>query len=36
LKILTITPDVQIIVDPALNPNEDLIAIFGHCGWISF
>jgi hypothetical protein len=29
LKIITITPDVQIIVDPALNLNEELIAIFG-------
>ncbi len=24
-----LTPDVQLIVNPALNPNEDLIAVFG-------
>jgi porin len=26
---LTITPDVQLLIDPALNPDEDLIAVFG-------
>jgi porin len=29
LKVLTITPDVQMLVNPALNPDEDLIAMFG-------
>lgn len=27
--VLTITPDVQLLFNPALNPDEDLIAIFG-------
>ncbi len=26
---LAITPDVQLIIDPALNPDEDVIAVFG-------
>ena len=29
LKILTITPDVQFLFDPALNPDENVIAVFG-------
>lgn len=29
LKILTITPDAQVIFDPALNPGENMIAVFG-------
>lgn len=29
LKILTITPDVQVLFDPALNPDENVIAVFG-------
>ena len=28
-QFLAITPDVQIIVDPALNPSEDVLALFG-------
>ena len=28
-KVLTITPDVQILIDPAHNPEEDVIFIFG-------
>jgi porin len=26
---LAITPDVQLIIDPALNPDEDVLWIFG-------
>jgi len=29
LKVLAITPDVQMLINPALNPDEDLIAVFG-------
>jgi porin len=29
MKFITITPDVQLLVNPALNPDDDLIAIFG-------
>ena len=36
LKVLTITPDVQLLVNPALNPDEDLVAVFGIRGRISF
>lgn len=36
LKILTITPDVQLVFNPALNPDKDMIAIFGIRGRISF
>ncbi len=28
-QFLAITPDVQLIVDPALNPNIDVLALFG-------
>ncbi len=28
-QFLAITPDVQLIVDPALNPSEDVLAFFG-------
>jgi porin len=28
-QFLAVTPDVQLIVDPALNPNEDILAFFG-------
>lgn len=28
-QFLAITPDVQLIVDPALNPSEDVLALFG-------
>ena len=28
-RILTITPDVQILINPAMNPTEDLLAVFG-------
>lgn len=28
-KSLAITPDVQLIIDPALNPDEDVIGVFG-------
>ena len=28
-QFLAITPDVQLIADPALNPNRDLLAFFG-------
>jgi len=33
---LAITPDVQIIVDPPLNPDEDVIGVFGMRGRLSF
>ena len=36
LRVLTITPDVQLLVNPALNPDEDLLAVFGIRGRISF
>ena len=35
-KILTITPDVQLLFNPALNPNEDMTAILGIRGRINF
>ncbi len=28
-QFLAVTPDVQLIVDPALNPSEDVLALFG-------
>lgn len=28
-QFLAVTPDVQLIADPALNPNEDVLALFG-------
>jgi porin len=28
-KNLAITPDVQLLIDPVLNPEEDLIFVFG-------
>jgi porin len=28
-QFLAVTPDVQLIVDPALNPDEDVLALFG-------
>ena len=35
LKILAITPDVQLLINPALNPNEDVIGVFSIRGRIS-
>ena len=29
MKVLSVTPDVQLIIDPALNPEEDTILVFG-------
>jgi porin len=29
LRLLTISPDLQLLFDPALNPDEDLIAVLG-------
>ena len=29
LPNITITPDVQLLIDPALNPDEEVIAVFG-------
>ena len=29
LRLLTISPDLQLLFDPALDPNEDLIAVLG-------
>lgn len=36
LKMVAITPDLQLLFDSALNPDKDLIAIFGIRGRISF
>jgi porin len=36
LKVLTITPDVQLLVDPTLSPDKDLVAVFGTRVRISF
>ena len=36
LKVLTLTPDVQLLFNPALNPEENMIAIFGIRGRIGF
>ena len=36
LKILTITPDMQLLVNPANNPDEEVIAIFGIRARLSF
>ena len=36
LKVLTITPDVQLLINPALNPEEDRIWIFGLRARIGF
>lgn len=35
-RILSLTPDVQILIDPAQNPDENVIALFGIRGRISF
>jgi len=35
VKIVTITPDVQLLFNPALNPDEDVLAVFGIRGRIS-
>ncbi len=35
LQNLIITPDIQLVVDPALNPDEDVIAVFGLRGRIN-
>ena len=29
MEIVTLTPDVQLLVNPAQNPDNDVIAIFG-------
>lgn len=34
--ILTITPDLQLLINPAQNPQEDVIAIFGFRARLSF
>jgi porin len=36
LQSLTVTPDVQLLIDPALNPQEDVIAVFGVRGRLAF
>ncbi len=36
LKTLSITPDLQLLINPSLNPDEDLIVVFGIRGRISF
>ena len=35
-RSIAITPDVQLLIDPALNPTEDQIWIFGLRGRLSF
>jgi porin len=27
--VVTVTPDVQVLIDPAFNPNADVVAVFG-------
>jgi len=36
LKVLTITPDIQVLFKPSLKPDEDVIFVFGLRGRISF
>ncbi len=35
-RILTITPDIQLLINPAMNPSKDIIALFGLRGRVSF
>ncbi len=35
LQNVTVTPDIQLLVDPALNPEEDVIAVFGIRGRVT-
>lgn len=36
LRVLTLTPDVEILINPALNPDEDVLAVFSVRGRLSF
>ncbi len=36
LKVLAITPDVQLLLNPALNPAEDLETVWSIRGRVSF
>jgi len=36
LKVLSITPDLQLLVNPATNPDHDTVAVFGLRGRINF
>ena len=36
LKMVSITPDVQLLVNPALNPKSDTMAVFGLRGRLNF
>lgn len=36
MKIFTLTPDIQLLFNPALNPDKNFIAVFGLRGRISF
>ena len=36
LKVLTITPDVQLLINPARNPEEDRLWVFGLRARMSF
>ena len=29
MELITLTPDMQLLINPAINPDEDLIAVFG-------
>ena len=36
LKMVSITPDLQLLLYPALNPEKDAVAVFGLRGRIAF
>ena len=36
LPVLAVTPGVQLLFNPALNPEEDLVAVFGLRARLSF
>ena len=35
IKIITLTPDIQLLINPALNPDKNFIAVFGLRGRVS-
>ncbi len=35
-KSFAITPSVQVLINPALNPNDNAVTIFGVRGWLTF
>jgi len=36
LQRFTITPDVQVLFHPALNPGTDIVGVFGLQAWLVF